>query len=659
MLRPARMCKLDFIIPEESKSNLMETLHKKGMAQVEFFGDSYLQGKKIERDAPLEKVTEISKLLLRLRKVVDILGRFEPKVEKNLVEDILGIEKIEKTRTGHVDYSDLIKRAEQLLEESEDSADEISRRLHEIETKKSGLADRIRSYERFEDMDLSLENLEGEGYVYTLVGLLPQSELVKLKEKLKGSFGKEFVFVEGSPSETRRTVGLCVMRDKREELESVLRELSFEKMRIEGEGNIKKIVANLRGELRDLKDEAEEKEKKLKSIYVKHYKDLLVNEELLEIEKHRSEIFISFGRTVRTVHMRLWSLKDDFEKVENLVKEETKNTYVMEEDLDPKEAPIALKNPKMFRPFESLTKLFALPKYNEIDPTILMAPTFCLFFGIMLTDAMYGLFLIIAGAVIWKTLSKYNESAKTGGVIVIGCGIAAVFFGVLTGSYFGDMFATDLFASTPNDIALYMDPMYNGNAMVFLVIFMGMGFVHLFAGYFFGAYDSFRRGEKKKAVMEYLAWYVFVGGLGIAALTVFPSNAPLLPGIFMYVGAGIAIVGFLMLFIGVGFMTLINLIGLVGNTLSYARLLAMGLTTAGIAMSFNFLARMSLAIPYIGIILAIVVFISGHLINILINSLGAFVHSLRLHYVEHFGTYYEGGGREFKPFRENRRYTYV
>jgi V/A-type H+-transporting ATPase subunit I len=97
----------------------------------------------------------------------------------------------------------------------------------------------------------------------------------------------------------------------------------------------------------------------------------------------------------------------------------------------------------------------------------------------------------------------------------------------------------------------------------------------------------------------------------------------------------------------------------VGNTLSYARLLAMGLTTAGIAMSFNFLARMSLGIPYVGIILAIVVFISGHLINILINSLGAFVHSLRLHYVEHFGTYYDGGGGEFSPFREKRRYTYV
>ena len=84
-----------------------------------------------------------------------------------------------------------------------------------------------------------------------------------------------------------------------------------------------------------------------------------------------------------------------------------------------------------------------------------------------------------------------------------------------------------------------------------------------------------------------------------------------------------------------------------------------GLTTAGIAISFNFLARMVTAIPYVGIVIAVVIFIFGHLINILINSLGAFVHALRLHYVEHFGTYYSGGGAEFKPFKENRRYTYV
>ncbi|MCK5022926.1 MAG: hypothetical protein KAS04_02005, partial [Candidatus Aenigmarchaeota archaeon] len=522
----------------------METLHKESVAQVEFLNDSYLDEKKLERDQPPERVTEISKLLLRLRKIIDLLSRFEPKVDKNLIEDILSVDRTEKTKSEHLTYEQAIKRAEKVLEKCEDRIDEISKRLYEIESKRTGLSDKIRSYEKFEELNFNLDHLEESGYVHTIIGMMPHTELLEFQKKMKEKFGKEFVFVEGASFSTKKSVSICVMKNRREDLDAIIREFGFERMRIEGTGNIKHIVANLRGELKDIGAEHKDLETELKGFYDKDYREFLITEEILDIEKERNEIFISCGKTQKTVHMRLWAVKEDFEKVENLVKKETNNVYVMDEDLDPEDAPIKLKNPKIFQPFEGLIKLFALPKYNEIDPTVLMAPTFCLFFGIMLTDAMYGLFLIIAGAVIWKTLSKYTDSAKSGGIIIIGCGIAAIFFGVLTGSYFGDMFAVDLFNSTPQEIAIFMDPMYGSNAMTFLLIFMAMGFVHLFAGYFFGAYDSIRRGDKKKALTHYIAWYVFVGGLGIAALTFFPAEAPLLPEFFVYIGAVVALAGF-------------------------------------------------------------------------------------------------------------------
>lgn len=660
MLRPARMCRLDCIIPEDSKSRLVGALHKRGITQIEFLKDSYLDENKIERDRPLEEVTGISKLLLRTRKIIDSLSKFEKRVEKNLVEDILGVEKIDKRRTHHISYKELIKMAEDILKKTEDTVEEGTKRVYEIDMKKSSLMDRIKSHEHFESLDFKLEYLQESKYLYTVIGLILKNELILLKEELEKKLGKEFLLSEGGIIENKTAVSLSIMKDRTEELDSILREFGMEKMRIEGEGYVKHILEKLRKEVKDLEEERKGIEKDLKAVYDKNYMDLLVTEELLDLEKDRSEIFISCGKTMKTVLLRLWVPKKDYDETENLIKEETRNSCFIDSDKDPEDAPILLQNNKVFEPFESLTRLFAMPKYNEIDPTIIIAPTFCLFFGIMLTDAFYGLFLVISGLMIRKFLGKYADSAKNGGVIVIGCGLAAILFGVLTGSYGGDFLANDVIGGkTPQEIALWMDPMHNGNAMVFLLFVCGMGLVHIFAGYFLGAWDSLRRGEKKKAVTNYISWYIILVGAGLAILTMFPAENPMLPQMWMVPGVVIAVVGLVLLFMGVGFFVFIDLIGIVGNTLSYARLLAMGLTTAGIAISFNFLARMVMAIPYVGIVIAIVIFIFGHLINILINSLGAFVHSLRLHYVEHFGTYYSGGGVEFKPFKEKRRYTYV
>lgn len=660
MLRPARMCRLDCIIPEDSKSSVVEALHRKGITQIEFLNDKHLEENGIERDRPLEKVTEVSKLLLRVRKVIDSLSRFEKKVEANLVEDILGVEKIDRTRVDHMDYGRLVGMAEGILKETEDSVEEASKGIYELDMRRSALLEKIRSYGHFEGLDFRLEHMAESGYVHTVIGLISRSEIPVLREELGKRFGKDFVMSEGGSLRDRAAVSVCVMKENSEELDSALRDFGLERMRIEGKGYVKDMLKGLRKEASQIKEERDRKENELKGMHKKYYRELLVTEELLGFEKDRCEIFISCGRTMKTVLLRLWVPKSGYEEAERIVGRETNNYCVMSAEKDPEDAPILLKNRGPFKSFEGLTRLFAMPKYNEIDPTILIAPTFCLFFGIMLTDALYGAFLVISGFMIRRFLGKYAESAKSGGVIVMGCGLAAILFGVLTGSYGGDFLANDVLAGkTSQEIALWMDPMYNGNAMVFLLVVCGMGLVHIFAGYFFGAWDSLRRGERKKAVTHYISWYIILIGAAIAILTVFPPEGPILPQMWMVPGAVIALAGLALLFMGVGFMVFIDIIGIVGNTLSYARLLAMGLTTAGIAISFNFLARMVTAIPYVGIVIAVVIFIFGHLINILINSLGAFVHSLRLHYVEHFGTYYAGGGEEFKPFREKRRYTYV
>lgn len=653
ILRPARMCKLDCIVAEDKKSRLMKQLHQAGVAQIEHLDDSYLEDLEVERDRPMQRAADISGLLLRVRKVLDSLSVFETS-EVNFIEDILEVEAVEKTEVERKDFQEIVKETEELLNKTEEQVEECEENLKEVDPK--GLLDRIQRYEKFSQFDIRVEDLGESDFLYLVLGSVPDTQLKPLKDKLKEKFDGRFILTTGARMEDRTAASVCVHKEDREELDRVLKDSQFERAKIEGEGKIEDILKKLKDRLKEAKKTKKENRNKLKDLYKKYYQPLLITEEELSIMKERYEIFVSCGRTERTVVLRLWVPQEDFPEVERLIKEETEDLSVIKVDREPEKAPILLDNPKIMKPFESLTRLFALPKYNEIDPTMLIAPTFCLFFGIMLTDTVYGILLFIGGLFVRKAFGRYSNLANAGGFVAMGCGIASTFFGLLTGSYLGDFLGKYLLGKSSQYVALWLDPLNNGNAITFLLMVVVIGFIHVFAGYFFGAFDSWRRGEKMKALTEYIAWFILAGGIGMAALTYVPGGG-LLPKIFLYPGIAVAGLGLILLLKGAGLMVLIDMVGVVGDTLSYARLLAMALTTAGIALSFNFLAQMMLGIPYVGIVIAGVIFAAGHLINIIINSLGAFVHSLRLQYVEHFGTYYEGGGAEFKPFKEKRTYT--
>ncbi|NOX71764.1 MAG: V-type ATP synthase subunit I [Candidatus Micrarchaeota archaeon] len=645
---------MDCIVEQDKKAELADILHRKGIAQIEYFGDKSIEKFALERDEPLDRAAIISNLILRLRKVIDVLSVFEPRTEKNILADMLGVDYTERVEIKEMSYEEIIKNAARILDDHENDIETLSKDIQSLDGRISSNEEKLRSYAIFDDIEEKIENLGESRYTYSMMGAFSVASLDKFKAKLKKALKGDF-FIDESPRNNKVIVTLSTSRENREKLESLAREFNIERIKIDGEGKIKNIIAGMRADLEDIKREKKEKKDKLMRIYKDLYKDMLVAEELLKLELEKSEVFISCAKTKRTLVMRLWVPQKRVDEIEKIIKKITKNSCVIEKKTDLEEAPILLENSRIAKPFEGLTKMFALPRYNEIDPTFFIMPTFCLFFGLMLTDAIYGIVLMIAGLVTEKTMGKRSDNAKSAGFIMMGTGIAAVFFGVLTGSYLGDFVAKYLMGIIPNQLALWLDPMYGSNAMSVLLVACAMGFVHIMFGHFLGIYDKKRRGMLKDALFEHVPWYILVGGIAVAAMGKFG----MLPEMALYGGAAAAIIGLLMLIKGLGFMAFIDLIGLVGNTLSYARLLAMGLTTAGIAMSFNFLAGMVYQIPYVGIVIAAIVFIFGHLINILINSLGAFVHSLRLQYVEHFGTYYSGGGREFKPFREMRIHTKI
>jgi len=405
--------------------------------------------------------------------------------------------------------------------------------------------------------------------------------------------------------------------------------------------------------------------------------EVLVLHEVLEIEKERAEAYSMTGKTDRTHLIEAWTPKKHVKKVQEII-ESASEGYAVVEVSEPDEPvekiPVMLDNAKSVKPFEMLTEMYAPPKYNEIDPTMMIMPGFLIFYGIMLTDAVYGLLLTLAGLVLWKRMGKVSSGAYNLGYILTLSGLSTVFFGILTGGYLGDfmyqflgmdIYTTGFALVNPLGESTYISaakPLLslggidvNNGPMAILLFSIVAGIIHLFIGLTVGLKESLANGSVLDAFLNQGMWILLI--LAIVA-TVVTGNMMIAGGAVIAVIVLCMIKGFMNGGILDALLGAMDITGFLGNVLSYARLLALCLATGGLAMAVNIMAKLlGDAVPVIGILIAVVMLVFGHSFNFVMNGLGSFIHSLRLHYVEFFGQYYEGGGKKFSPFKAKRDYT--
>ena len=342
------------------------------------------------------------------------------------------------------------------------------------------------------------------------------------------------------------------------------------------------------------------------------------------------------------------------------------------------DVPVLLHNNKFAEPVEGIVEGYSLPGKGELDPTAVTAPFYYLLFGLMLSDAAYGIILIVACAIAIKKCPNMEAGMKKTLKMFLYCGISTTFWGFMFGSFFGD--AVNVIATTffnRPDISLpplWFEPV--SLPMKMLVFSFTFGIIHLFTGLAVKLYTQVKSGALADAVYDVIFWYMFVGGCIVYLLTM-PMITNMLELTFTLpapVGIGAAIVA-VVGFVGVvltsgresrnwGKRLLKGVYGAYGITsylsdiLSYSRLLALGLATSVISTVFNQLGSMlGNSIP--GAILFILVFVIGHALNLAINAMGAYVHTNRLQYVEFFGKFYDGGGRKFQPFAVHTKYYNV
>ncbi len=338
------------------------------------------------------------------------------------------------------------------------------------------------------------------------------------------------------------------------------------------------------------------------------------------------------------------------------------------------DTPVLLHNNRFAAPVEPVLENYSLPKRGEVDPSFVMAIFYYIFFGMMLSDAAYGLIMVIVCGLVLHKKKNMEPRMRKSIQMFYYCGYTTIFWGVLFGSYFGnavDMIAATFFHTTVTIPPLWFIPM--NEPMRLLVFSFLLGIIHLFTGLGVQLYQLFRAKKYKDVLYDVGFWYLLVGGGIIYLLSMdmikdmLALNFVLPPivGIIAAVCAGIGAVGIIATagrdsknpfkrFLK-GLYGLYNISGYLSDILSYSRLLALGLATGVIASVFNQMGAM-VGDGVLGAIVFVLVFVIGHTLNIAINLLGAYVHTNRLQYVEFFGKFFEGGGRAFAPFSANTKY---
>lgn len=414
-------------------------------------------------------------------------------------------------------------------------------------------------------------------------------------------------------------------------------------------------------------------------------------EELTELSSHRSEI--EFFQDYATMRLHKYEVlgqlpqsksifvitgylpKEDCESIETGILEKFEAFVEFESPSENEEVPVKLKNNKFVEPLEGTIESFSLPGKGEIDPTTVTAIFYYVLFGLMLSDAVYGLVMVAGcGFVLLKFGKTMEDGIKKAMKMFFFCGISTTFWGVMFGSYLGDI--VDTFSATFLGKTISIAPVWFfpvKEPMRMLVFSMLLGIIHLIAGLTMKLYQNLKQKDYSGIVYDVIFWYFLLLGsifalMGVPTFTNTLGVTFVLPAIVTKTGGILAVIGA----IGIvltngresknpfkrflkGLYALYGITGYLSDILSYSRLLALGLATGVICTVINKMASMT-ATGILGIIPFLIIVIFGHTLNIAINALGAYVHTTRLQYVEFFGKFYNGGGRSFRPFDVKTKY---
>jgi V/A-type H+-transporting ATPase subunit I len=419
-------------------------------------------------------------------------------------------------------------------------------------------------------------------------------------------------------------------------------------------GDFRKSYKVTQSRIQAVQDKAEWTEKEFKN-YADHIPVLQLLYDVLEadIAKLRAILNLTQTRhlTILTCYVPAHLTDALKEQVETRF-----NALVLAED--PVEGedlpPTLLDNHSLNQPIESTILTFSPPHYYEdTDPTWVMMWTYAFFFGSMLSDVGYGLLLVI-GTLLGLYKFKAEGNLKSMLQVFMVGGLFSIGFGILYGSFFGGVLGT--MSHDAFDLpVLWFNPMDKPiDLMMWSMVF---GVFHLFLAMGIDVYNKFRKGNRYDALFVVAPWYLIIGGIILMLIGVSWAKYVSIAGAAVLILMSVRSKNPFKRILG-GLLNLYDVTSWLSDILSYTRILALTLATSVIAMVVNLMADM-IGLKGPQAIFTILVLIAGHALNLALSTLSAYVHSTRLHYVEFFGKFYEGGGRNYTPLQLDGLYTKV
>jgi V/A-type H+-transporting ATPase subunit I len=524
-------------------------------------------------------------------------------------------------------------------------AKDIDDSLNSKKTEMSKLTTQMEQYWQWTGLDVNENDLKSLKKVSYFVGTVQKKFEDKLLDELS-NIGKE-IYIE-KVFEKQQDVGVLIIcyKSYADNIRETLKKYGFLKLNLELNDTPQNIVNDINNKINKIDEEINTLN--LKAIELtKNIGDI---EKIYDYLSSKIELDNSVSmllKTQKTFILNGWISSNDEEFLKENLGKKFKDIYmVFEEPSEEDNPPVILKNNSFVEPFEAITSMYALPLPTEIDPTPVVAPFYMLFFGMMMADMGYGILMAVLGIFLLKKTDIEGDIRKIVKILVY-CSIPTIIFGWLYGGFFGGIIPMKPLWVNPVD-----DP------MAVLMVSLAIG------GLGVKAYELIKDHKYLDALMDVGSWYALLGGL-IGMLVSKDPSASLfeVSKIFAIIGA-VAIVltqgrsskSIFGKFAG-GLYSLYGVTGYLGDTLSYSRLLALGLSSGLIGWAFNLLIDI---IPSPAKIIAgPLIFIAGHTFNFLIGGLGTFVHASRLIYLEFFGKFYEGGGKVFKPLKINTKFIKV
>ena len=651
MLRPERMRRLLIAAPKSEIDTIIGELYRHNVYHIEDFVPESTPGA-LSIGHPLSGASDAASALIKVRAIENACGIDSENVEIR--------ERLPASKVREMIRTDLPS----IQKETEDLVGSRSR----LETRQKEHEQRARELEPFAAVPLDLEFYRGYTRFTVFTGHMSHDVEIDVPNE------KYF-----SDKVAGNMIVVVVQNEHREQVERTLLDAGFQAIPVPEETGAPadRMKAHL-DEARRIESEIVAINEKIAGIRERHTDFLVACDELLTADVERAEAPLRFATTEETFITEGWVPEDRADRIQAALEKATGGRiYIEELEIDDDTAvPVEYENPSFARPSQLLMDLYGRPRYSEFDPTLLLAIAFPIFFGMILGDVGYGAVLLALSLGLRKFLK--GEGGRALLKVLSISSISSIIFGVLYSEAFG--------FSLPWPTLIFSRHLNIGGAATghgpqvveLMIVAIWIGILHITLGRLIGTRNArslYHGKHAMKAMLSNLGWLGVMWGILLMIWAFFPI--PLMPDLtglpVVAMGFNVAAVaGVVLLVAGVigiaqeNPLEVVELPTIISHVLSYARLTAVGLSSVAIAMVVNYISIGMMiepqleAITPVGVVLIIVgilVFLMGHVLNTALGLLGGGLHSIRLHYVEFFTKSYKGGGKKYNPFGMKSKFT--